>query len=176
MVASSSGASSSSLSQTSAACCAARSSTSANAGAGFPARASKDSSEQTPASLIPQGTMARKSSSRVLTLKANPCVVIQRDRCTPMAPSFSQPLAPAPLRTQTPVRPATRSASTPNERAVRNHQLLDAADVLAHVLAVRLQVQHRVADQLPGPVVGHVAAAIGRVQLESARLQLQGIP
>jgi hypothetical protein len=56
--------------------------------------------------------MAEKCSRSVCTLNANPCEVIQREMCTPMAPSF-------PAGVQMPVRPGTRSLRMPNSAAVR---------------------------------------------------------
>ena len=101
-------ASKTSLSQTSPAARMICASTSAIGGA----RPSNDSSEATPASAIPQGTMAAKSRKSVLTLKAKPWLVIQREMCTPIAPSF-------PAGVQMPMRPALRSAARPYARAVR---------------------------------------------------------
>ena len=53
-------------------------------------------------------------------------------------------------------------------RGDADHQLLDRPDVLADVLAVGLQVQDRVPDDLSGAVVGDVAAAVRLEELESA--------
>ena len=47
------------------------------------------SSEVTPRSSIPHGTINRKNSRSVLTLKAKPWLVTQREMRTPMAPIFS---------------------------------------------------------------------------------------
>jgi len=98
-----------SLSHTAAAFAAARSSTCANEGARSPSKLCND---VTPASEIPQGTMAAKSRRSVDTLSANPCEVIQREMWTPMAATF-------PAGFQMPTRPATRSARTPKSAAVR---------------------------------------------------------
>lgn len=108
-VPSSGSASETSLSQTSPASSAKASSTSWSEGV---SSVTSDSSEATPAPWMPQGTMAAKSSRFVCTLKANPCEVIQREMCTPMAPSL-------PAAVQTPVRPATRAADTPYSAATR---------------------------------------------------------
>ena len=64
------------------------------------------SSDVTPRSEIPQGTINLKWSRSVRTLKANPWLVIQREIRIPIAPIFSAP-------TQVPVSPATRPADTP---------------------------------------------------------------
>ena len=56
--------------------------------------------------LIPQGTMRSKLARSVVTLRANPWLVIHRAMRTPMAASFSRP-------THTPVSPSTRTASMP---------------------------------------------------------------
>src|SRR5205823_2531802 len=39
-----------------------------------------------------------------------------------------------------------------------DHQLLDGSDVLAHVLAIGLQIEDRITDDLPRPVIRHAAA------------------
>jgi len=49
------------------------------------------SSDVTPRSEMPHGTIRRKWSRSVLTLKAKPWLVIQREMRTPMAPIFSAP-------------------------------------------------------------------------------------
>ena len=59
------------------------------------------SSDVTPWSAMPHGTMSWKSSSFVLTLNAKPWLVIQREIRTPIAPIFSAP-------TQVPVSPVIR--------------------------------------------------------------------
>ena len=56
--------------------------------------------------------MAEKSVRSVRTLNAKPCEVIQREMCTPIAPSF-------PAGVQTPIRPGTRWAATPYPAATR---------------------------------------------------------
>ncbi len=41
-----------------------------------------------------------------------------------------------------------------------------------HVAAIGIEIENRVADQLTGPVVGHIAAASGLEHLDAARRQL----
>ena len=57
-------------------------------------------------------------------------------------------------------------------RGDADHQLLDRRDVFAHVFAVRLEIEDRVPDDLPWPVVGDVAAAAGLEDGEAPRFQL----
>ena len=66
----------------------------------------------TPRSGMPQGTMSEYGARSLATLNAKPWEVTHREMRTPMAPILSRP-------TQQPVRPATRSASTPKSRQVR---------------------------------------------------------
>jgi len=48
-----------------------------------------EATEPTPNSLMPHGTIRRKSDKSVLKLKAKPCIVTQREMRTPMAPIFT---------------------------------------------------------------------------------------
>ena len=63
-------------------------------------------SDVTPRSAMPHGTISSKNSRSVLTLKAKPWLVIQREMRTPIAPIFSGPRVGC--VTQAPVRPGTR--------------------------------------------------------------------
>ena len=78
---------------------------------------------------MPQGTIRSKALRSVVTLKAKPCEVTQREIRTPMAPILSRP-------TQVPVRPATRSAGEAVVGADADHHLLEVAHVAVHVPAV----------------------------------------
>ena len=62
-----------------------------------------------------------------------------------------------------PVDPLALEAER-RERA--DQRLLEVAAVPLHVLAVPLQVEDRVADELPGPVEGGLAAAVGLDDLD----------
>ena len=79
---------------------------------------------------------------------------------TPMA-------AILPPGVQTPVMPSARSPARPNPATTSDQHLLEVAQVPVQILAVGLQVQDRVADELPGAVVGHVPAAPGLEQLDA---------
>ena len=70
-----------------------------------------------------------------------------------MAPIFAPP-------TQTPGRPATRSASMPKPARARISVSSRRADVVAGAEAAASQVEDRVADELAGAVEGDVAAAV----------------
>ena len=69
---------------------------------------------------------------------------------------------------QTPVSPSIRVASSPNAASGADQRLLEVAAVPLHVLAVALQVEDRVADELPRAVVGRLAAAVGLDDLDVA--------
>ena len=64
-----------------------------------------------------------------------------------------------------------RSPSRPNARERADQRLLELAAVALHVLAVPLQVEDRVADELPGPVEGRLAAAVGLDDLDLGALR-----
>ena len=97
-----------------------------------------------------------------MTFSAKPWLVIQREIRTPIAASFSSP-------THTPVSPATRPAVTPKRRGRPDQHLLEIAHVAVDVAAVGLQIDDRIADELTGPVIRHVAAAAGFDDLDAAR-------
>ena len=61
---------------------------------------------------------------------------------TPIAASFSSPTTPR----QAPIRPAFTPKTRPPD-----HHLLEVADVAMNVAAIGLQVEDRIADELPGP-------------------------
>ena len=131
-------------------------------------RPSSASSDVTPWSAIPQGTMRRKKSRSVFTLNANPWLVTQREMRTPMAPIFSGPRGVSTHAPDSPLRRAGRHAEI---RAHADHQLLEVPHVRVHVAPIRLEVDHRVAHELPRAVVGHVAAAPRLVHLDAAGRQ-----
>ena len=75
-------------------------------------------------------------------------------------------LARAARTSQTPVRPVD-PRRLDLERADRaDDRLLEVAAVALHVLAVPVQVEDRVADELAGPVEGRLAAAVGLDELD----------
>ena len=97
-----------------------------------------------------------------MTLSAKPWLVIQREMRTPIAASFSRP-------TQTPVSPSTRAAVDAEVGRRPNQHFFEIAHVAVDVAAIGLEIDDRIADELPGPVVGDVAAAAGLVDLDAAR-------
>ena len=113
---------------------------------------------------MPHGTMRRKKSRSVFTLNANPWLVTQREMRTPMAPIFSRPARCLHPRARQSADAAGRHAEI---RADANHQLLEIAHVRVHVAPIRLEVDDRIADELPGAVIGHVAAATRLVHLDA---------
>ena len=141
------------------------------------------SSEVTPRSSIPQGTINRKNSRSVLTLKAKPWLVTQREMRTPMAPIFSAaPELPGPCRPIRWIRRPRRPTRDPGAREAGNapggdavagahadHHLFEVAHVAVDVAPVGIEVDDRIPDDLPGPVVGHVAAAAGLGDLDAER-------
>ena len=94
-------------------------------------------------------------------MSAYPCVVTQCEMWTPIE---------AILRgggfDPDPVSPSIRVASTPNGAERADQRLLEVAAVALHVLAVAPEVEDRVADELAGPVVGGLAAAVGLDDLD----------
>ena len=116
----------------------------------------------TPPVSMPHGTMRLKKSRSVVTLNANPWLVIQREMRTPIAPSLSAP-------THAPESPLIRPPSRPKSRGRADHDLLEIAHVFVHVAPIRLQVQDGIADDLPGPVISDVAAAAGLVHFDLPR-------
>ena len=113
-------------------------------------------------SSMPHGTMSLKKSRSVVTLNANPWLVIQREMRTPIAPILSAP-------THAPDSPVMRAPSRPKSRGGADHDLFEIAHVLVHVAAIRPQVQDGIADDLPGAVIGDVAAAARLVHLDLPR-------
>src|SRR5262245_22032377 len=55
-----------------------------------------------------------------------------------------------------------------------NQYLFEVADVAVDVAAIRPEIHDGIADDLPGSVVGDVAAASGLVHLDAARLERFG--
>ena len=93
-------------------------------------------------------------------MNAKPWLVIQREMRTPIAPIFSAP-------THVPVRPVIRPAVDAVVGADANHHLFEVAHVAVHVAAVGPQIEDRIADDLAGPVIRHVAAAAGLVHRDA---------
>ena len=77
---------------------------------------------------MPHGTISPKCERSVLTLRANPWLVTQREIRTPMAASFSSP-------TQMPVRPGIRAAVIPKSDDGLDEHFLEIAHVAVHVAA-----------------------------------------
>ena len=115
----------------------------------------------TPRSAMPHGTIKLKLSRLVFTLSAKPWLVIQRAIRTPIAATFSLP-------TQTPVKPATRPRVDPVFGDRANKNCFEIAHVTVHVAAVGIQVDDRVADDLPWTMIGDVASAPRLVHVDAA--------
>ena len=98
-------------------------------GTGGPAAAS---SEVTPLSVMPHGTIRPKWERSVLTLSAKPWLVTQREMRTPMAASFCVADPDAGQARD------TRPAVTPNVRDRPDQHFLEVAHVAMHVAAIRL--------------------------------------
>ena len=97
------------------------------------------------------------------TLSASPCVVTQRETCTPID-AILRGGSPG---TQTPVSSVdARCPRAPKVASVRMTASSRSRQYLLHVLAVPVEVEDRVADELARPVVGRLAAAVG---LDDAR-------
>ena len=69
----------------------------------------------TPASRMPHGTMRSYQDRSQSQFSASPCMVTPRATRAPIAPTFRSG-SPG---TQAPLRPATRTAATPNSAQVR---------------------------------------------------------
>ena len=85
------------------------------------------------------------------TFSAYPCVVTQRETCTPIDAILRGP-CPPPGGIHTPVRPSIAHALELERRERLDECLLEVAHVALHVLAVLPEVEDRVADELPGTV------------------------
>ena len=70
----------------------------------------------------------------------------------------------------TPVSPSNRVALDLESGQRAQERLLEVADVALHVLPVVPEVEDRVADELPGPVEGRLAAAVGLGDLDLGAL------
>ena len=116
----------------------------------------------TPPVSMPHGTMRLKKSRSVVTLNANPWLVIQREMRTPIAPILSAP-------THAPESPAMRALSRPKSRGGADHDLFEIAHVFVHVASIGPEIQDGIADDLPGAVIGDVAAAARLVHLDLPR-------
>ncbi len=107
---------------------------------------------------MPHGTIRSNAARSGSQLSANPCRVTPRATRMPIAATLrSGPRSSA--RTQTPLRPSTRVVGQAQLGADVDEQLLGAPHVRDHV--DRVGQQHdRVADELPRPVPGDLAAAV----------------
>ena len=70
-----------------------------------------------------------------------------------------------------PVAPAYASPFSPNSASASMMHLLERTDIGDHVALPFPQIEDRIADDLPGAVIRHVAAAIGVMKLDARRLQ-----
>ncbi len=103
------------------------------------------------------------------------------DECRVLHPRASARQVAAAKATQTPVSPAdapsrhAKLAAKPDERLFHQAHKIDRAKARAPPgdpsVAQAAQIEDRVADELPRPVIGHVAAAIDLVESDAARGQ-----
>ena len=110
--------------------------------------------------------MPANNDRSVVTLRAKPWVVTQRDRWTPIEAIFAAPHPDADVLLAV-AHPAFDAVAgqRPDQR------LLEVAHVAADVAAVGAEVEDRIADQLAGAVVGHLAAAVALGDLDPPRRQ-----
>ena len=103
----------------------------------------------------PAGDDAREVRQRSgATFRANPCVVRQRERWTPIEAILRGP-------TQTPMRsPSPPSAAMAKSASVQDEYPLQVAHVSPDVSPVRTEVENRVADELTRAMKGHLSAAV----------------
>ena len=113
-------------------------------------------SDVTPRSAMPHGTMRSKWSRSVVTLNANPWLVIQRAMRTPIAASFSSP-------TQTPVSPRSGRLRCRSRRH-RSALLPDRACTRWTSQRSGFRSMIGITDDLPRAMVRDVAAAAGLMQ------------
>ena len=117
-------------------------------------RPSSPDIEPITAASSPQGLMAAKRARSVATLSAKPCSVTQRSTATPIDASLRSRRVPD----AGPSRLARRLDAEARQRA--DERLLEVAQIDVQVALVVAQQEDRVADELPGAVVGDVAAAL----------------
>ena len=116
--------------------------------------------EVTPLSAMPHGTIRPKCSRSVAD--------VQREAVA-RHPARDAHADRGELRRRRPRRPSGRRAARPampKRGDGADQHLFEVAHVAVHVAAIRLQIDDRIADELPGAVVGDVAAA---ARLERAR-------
>ena len=127
-------------------------------------------------SAMPQGTMSAKSRRSVEILNAKPCEVMPRETWTPMAASFRFG------NRATRKRPDAGAARDPpgghavlacdaDQHFLKPAHIVDHAQASAVGELVPAEVEDGIADQLPGAVIGDVAAALDRVHVDAARGQ-----
>jgi len=109
------------------------------------------------ASRIPQGTMASYAAWSLSPLIAKPCMMTPLDTRRPMAATLGS--GRPQRRTHTPLRPLDPLAGDAELGEHVEQQLLHAAHESHHIDGVS-QPHDRVADELPGPVPGDLAAAV----------------
>ena len=121
----------------------------------------------TPLSVMPHGTIRSNCERSVFTFSAKPWLVTQREIRTPMAASFASP-------TQMPVRPGNAAGRDAERADGPNQDLLEVAHVPMDVAAIGLEIDDRIADELPGAVIRHVAATAGLEQANARRRERLG--
>ena len=113
---------------------------------------------------MPHGTIRSKYERSVDTLRAKPCQVTQSRAWTPID-AILRRLGPDARVADVPLRGDAQL------RQGLDEALLDLPEVPVQVLAVPLEIDDRVADELAGPVKRHVPAALDLEQLDAALRQ-----
>ena len=108
---------------------------------------------------IPQGVIAPKGDRSPPTLRAKPCIVIQCRTPTPI-----EAILRLARRFRAP-DPDTRQVGAPHRFDLRlpeqlNEQRFDPAQIAMQILSITAQVDEKITDQLPRPVIGRLAAAV----------------
>ena len=96
-------------------------------------------------------------------MRAKPCVVTQRETWTPIEAILR---GREPRGSQTPVRPVDRVASSPKGATRPDDRLLEVTDVALTSFPWRLRSRIGITDELPGAVVGRLAATVGLDDLD----------
>ena len=123
---------------------------------------------------MPQGTIRRKSRRSVVTFQANPWEVMACEMWTPMAAIFFSGMRAAGERPYTGLagdalgQHAVLGAGA-DEGFFQPADIFDGAKVGTFFAGkFSAQIEDRIADDLSGPVIGDVAAAIDFVDLDAA--------
>ncbi len=122
----------------------------------------------TPYSAIPHGTIPSKCDRSGSRLTEKPCIVTQRRTRTPIAPIFAS--RPS-ISLRPDADPPCRAPAFDAEIGQRiDHPAFHRMDETAHVARMASQVEQRITDPLPRPVIG-VAAAAPRLHHIETRIE-----